>query len=175
MLHLVVPPRSSAVLALTAMSDSVDYRVAGPADADSLVSLASAFRQYLQQEEPSDAVLRQNFPRVLADPNAQFVLAEESGVALGYVQLRYRQSVWVGGWEAELEDVFVVDAARGRGVGRQLLEFALDRARQRGCVAVGLNTNERNAGAVTFYECHGFKAGRARWDGGRQIWFVRSL
>ena len=79
------------------------------------------------------------------------------------------------GLEAELEDLFVVDPARGRGIGRQLAEFAVTRAGLRGCKSIGLTTNERNAAALGLYERLGFTAERARWQGGRQLWLQRDL
>jgi GNAT superfamily N-acetyltransferase len=61
-----------------------------------------------------------------------------------------KTSLWTSALEAELEDVFVVNEARRRGVGRRLVEFAIAHALARGCRAIGLNTNERNIGALAY-------------------------
>jgi ribosomal protein S18 acetylase RimI-like enzyme len=76
---------------------------------------------------------------------------------------------------AEIEDVIVVQAARRRGVGRQLVAFAMARAKAEGCRAIGLNTNERNNGAVALYQQLGFSAERPRWHGGRQLWLTKDF
>lgn len=43
------------------------------------------------------------------------------------------------------------------------------RARERGCRAIGLNTNERNVEAVALYHKAGFRCERPLWDGGWQL------
>jgi ribosomal protein S18 acetylase RimI-like enzyme len=79
------------------------------------------------------------------------------------------------GAEAELEDVFVVPEARRRGVGLRLVQFAIARANERGCRSMGLNTNERNEGALALYRRLGFRSERPRWQGGRQLWLNKPL
>jgi GNAT superfamily N-acetyltransferase len=122
---------------------------------------------------------RSNFIRafpLLKDAGTDFVLARDIlGTAFGYVQLRYRHSMWTSALEAELEDVFVVSEARRRGVGRRLVEFAIAHALAKGCRAIGLNTKERNIGALALYWQGGFVAEHVRWEGGRQLWLVRTL
>lgn len=110
-------------------------RIATAADVEALVQLAAGLRDYLEQATPSDADFRAAIGALLGDANTDFLIATDAqGTSLGYVQMRYRQSAWVSGLEAELEDVFVVAAARGRGrgVGRQLVAFAVARARWKG-------------------------------------------
>ena len=112
----------------------------------------------------------------MQDANTEFFLAcNACGKALGYVQVRYRYSAWTTGLEAELEDVFVIREARRSGVGLRLVAFAVTRATTRGCRTIGLNTNERNVGAVALYQRLGFETERALWQGGRQLWLTKSL
>jgi GNAT superfamily N-acetyltransferase len=111
----------------------------------------------------------------LTDSATEFYLARTGeGVAIAYVQCRFRYSAWASGWDAELEDVFVSSRARRQGYGRQLLDFALCRIRAKGCRLVGLNTNERNRPALVLYERAGFRADRRDWDNGRQLWLEKS-
>jgi ribosomal protein S18 acetylase RimI-like enzyme len=145
-------------------------------DLGTLVRLAAAFRDHLGQAMPSEADLRASMALLLRDASAEFFLAWGAGSrALGYVQCRYRYSAWISAIEAELEDVFVVREARRCSVGRQLVEFAMARAAAKGFRSIGLNTNERNEGALALYRKCGFAAERARWNGGRQLWLQRSL
>jgi ribosomal protein S18 acetylase RimI-like enzyme len=146
-------------------------RLAGPDDVERLVALSSAFRDELRQGRPSDAEMGDAYAAHLRDGDADFVLACASdGEPLGYVALRVRRSVWAGGFEGELEAVFVAPQARGRGVGRSLVVAALNHARRRDCGVVALSTNERNEPALGLYRALGFRAERTRWDGGRQLW-----
>jgi len=159
------------------MTAEPELRVATTADLDALVELAVAFRDHLQQAAPSAAAFAASFARLLCDDATEFLVAADAtrGRLLGYVQVRYRDSAWTSGLNAELEDVFVAAAARRRGVGQRLVQFVLDRAAARGCVQVGLTTNERNAAALSLYTGLGFTAERVRWDGGRQLWLEKPL
>ncbi len=61
-------------------------------------------------------------------------------------------------------------------MGRQLMDFVLERARTRGAVAVGLHTNEHNEPAQAFYRRAGFAPQtETRWNGGREVYWARSL
>ena len=121
--------------------DEVAIRLATADDLDALVELATAFRDHLRQATPTARQLHDGFALLLGDSQTDFLLARRpDGVPLGYVQIRYRLSAWVGGVFAELEDVFVhpealalygaagfaAERARWQG-GRQLwLERVLD-------------------------------------------------
>jgi ribosomal protein S18 acetylase RimI-like enzyme len=158
------------------MKIDLEIRVATESDLDVLVRLTAGFRDHLRQSTPSEADFRASIARLLKDTATEFFLAcNTRQMALGYVQCRYRYSTWISGFEAELEDVFVVCEARRCGVGRRLIEFAMAHAAERGCRSIGLNTNERNEGALALYQRLGFVAERALWNGGRQLWLQRSL
>lgn len=158
------------------METDLKIRIAREADLDALVYLAAAFRDQLGQSTPRDADFRQSVAVLLKDAGTEFLLAcNAQGASLGYVQCRYRYSAWTSGLEAEIEDAFVVREARRRGVGLGLVEFAIARATERGCRSIGLNTNECNEGALALYQRLGFRAERALWRGGRQLWLQRSL
>jgi len=62
-----------------------------------------------------------------------------------------------GGWRAQVEGVRVARQARGLGVGRALLEWALERARERGCVLLQLTSDKRRPDALEFYLSLGFE------------------
>jgi ribosomal protein S18 acetylase RimI-like enzyme len=158
------------------METALQIRMASAVDLDALVSLAAAFRDHLGQSTPSEADFRVSIAALLRDADTEFILAcGGPGAAMGYVQCRYRYSAWILAPEAEIEDVFVVRALRRSGIGQRLMEFAITRATARGCRSIGLNTNERNTGALVLYRKLGFAAERALWHGGRQLWLQRSI
>jgi len=156
-------------------SFGVLVRLAASSDAANLARLAAEFRDYLAMPAPSDEELRVALPLQLRDEHTEFLLAEDdTQAAVGFVQLRFRSTIWYG-HEVEIEDFFVAAAARGCGVGRQLMQASLERARNRQCHRVSLTTNERNGAAVALYESFGLDARRVRWQGGRQIFLERNL
>lgn len=158
------------------MATDLMIRVASEADIGSLVRLAVAFRDHLGQFTPSDADFRKSFAILLKDAESEFFLAcSLGGVNLGYAQCRYRYSAWTSGFDAELEDVFIIHEARRCGVGLQLVEFAIARAAERGCRLIGLNTNEHNEGSLALYQRLGFCSERPLWKGGRQLWLEKAI
>jgi ribosomal protein S18 acetylase RimI-like enzyme len=159
------------------MEKTVEVRLASATDLEALVSLATAFRDHVGLSAPSAADFRTAIARLLQDRDTEFFVAWSAcgGGGLGYVQSRYRYSAWTMALEAEIEDVFVRQTARRRGVGKQLVACAMARATAKGCHTIGLNTNERNTGAVALYQQLGFSAARARWHGGRQLWLTKVL
>jgi GNAT superfamily N-acetyltransferase len=88
--------------------------------------------------------------------------------------MRFRHSVWTGSDDAWLEDVYVADAARGTGLGRALVEYAMERARERGCGRIQLDVNEANEPAKTLYESLGFSPWQDH-PGGNALHMTRKL
>lgn len=62
-----------------------------------------------------------------------------------------------GAPSAVVEDVCVDERGRGRGVGRAMMAFAMERARQAGCYKLSLSSNQARAGAHAFYRALGFE------------------
>jgi GNAT superfamily N-acetyltransferase len=59
--------------------------------------------------------------------------------------------------EGIVEDVAVAEAARGRGVGRTMMEHAMERCRAAGCYKLVLSSNLAREGAHRFYDALGFE------------------
>jgi ribosomal protein S18 acetylase RimI-like enzyme len=112
------------------------------------------FRDWQGRSEPSDDVIERTVRQLLTDPNTDFLLAGRP--ASGVCQLRYRLSVWTGTEDCCLEDLFVEAAARGSGLGRELVRAALEQARKRGCARMDLDANEANEPALELYRSVGF-------------------
>ncbi len=131
-------------------------RLAEAADAEVVARLMSEFRDWLGDAVPDDRSFRASAERLLGDADTEFLLCGDPPD--GVCQVRYRHSIWTATDDCCLEDLFVRDRARGRGLGRALVAAALERARARGCARVKLDTGERNAPAHAHYETHGYRA-----------------
>lgn len=150
-------------------------RPAEPRDAPALATLIAGFRDHLGATLPDDAEIERNLAAALADPAIEFCCAwlEQP---VGYTQTRFFTSVWVGGTEAHLDDLFVVRAARRQGVGRALLRHAIARAQARGAARFGLNTNERNEAGQALYRSEGMAPqSHALYPGGREVFWVKVI
>jgi GNAT superfamily N-acetyltransferase len=148
-------------------------RIAEMADAPRVARLIAAFRDYYEEDEPSDEVIHRVVRRLIRGGEAEFLMAGEP--ACGVAQLRYRTSVWTGSLDCWLEDLFIERDARGGGIGRRLVEACIERARQQGCQRIQLDCNERNHNALSLYEAVGFSSRTERWQGGRDLYLTRRL
>jgi GNAT superfamily N-acetyltransferase len=97
---------------------------------------------------------------VEASPSACVVVAEAAdGTVVGTLQLDLLPSLSRRGMlRAQVEGVRVARSARGSGVGRELLEWAIAEARRAGCGLVQLTSDTRREDAARFYEALGFTA-----------------
>lgn len=150
-------------------------RVATETDVNNLVDLITAFRDHLRQQLPHKAEVLSSLKKLMAEDNVEFLIACTSDGAVAYTQTRYYYSLWSTGFEAQIEDLFVLPVQRGRGFGSRLVQNVVYRARERDCQLIVLNTNERNIEALRFYTNIGFIAERSRWQGGRQLWLEMPL
>lgn len=152
----------------------MNINIASLEDAPAIAGMAVAFRNHLERSTPTQGEFEDSVAKLLDASDAQFYVASLEAVPVGYVLQRFRYSMWACGMEASIEDLFVDPAARKAGVGRALIEFALQAAAQRGCSSVCLDTNENNVGSTAIYTRLGFSALSKRWNG-RQIFFRKSL
>jgi ribosomal protein S18 acetylase RimI-like enzyme len=123
-----------------------------------VAALIAAFRSWWGKEEPTLGQIAATATKLLEDPNTEFLLAAPGldSRPAGVCQLRYRLSVWTGADDCWLEDLYVEDDARGSGLGRALVNAAVERATARGCRRMELDVNEQNTAAIAFYESLGF-------------------
>src|SRR5262245_12850677 len=155
---------------------TLETRPARSNEAARLARLVAGFRDHLEARTPTDEEIERQLPNALLDPGIEFCCAWQGGEAVGYTQTRFWTSLWAAGTEAQLDDLFVVPAARGHGVGRSLLRYALARAADRGARRFGLNTNERNEAAQALYRSEGLSPqSHALYPGGREVFWVKSL
>ncbi len=91
-------------------------------------------------------------------PSAEAVIAYENDEAfenhepVAFAIYFFSYSSFFGRPNLYLEDLFVRPAARGAGVGRQLLAFLARRANERGCQRMEWSVLNWNAPAIAFYQ-----------------------
>ena len=106
----------------------------GPADADTLLRLAQAFHR--EDGHPLDAVGEQAVVLITAgEPLARAWLVRQAEAVIGYLVLTLGYSVEYGGRDGFIDDLYLMPHARGQGMGRALLQFALSQA-----AALGIKT-----------------------------------
>jgi ribosomal protein S18 acetylase RimI-like enzyme len=109
-------------------------------------------------EDPLPASYFEAFARIDRDPNLELVVAEEEGAVVGCLQLCILPGLSSqGAWRALIEDVRVASHRRSRGIGEQLVQWAVAQARAKNCRLVELLTHHSRADAQRFYERLGFQ------------------
>ena len=84
-------------------------------------------------------------------------LGEAGGIPAGLLILRITPTLSTAEDWAEITEMCVRPAFRRRGVGRALVERAVEHARRRGCTDVHLLTGAMNVAAQSFYQAVGFR------------------
>jgi len=95
----------------------------------------------------------------LEDPDAVVLVADDGGGVIGYAYAAVEGYDYMAlrGPAGVLHDVIVDPEHRGRGVGRLLLEAALEFLRSRGAPRVVLSTAEQNEAAQRLFVSTGFR------------------
>jgi ribosomal protein S18 acetylase RimI-like enzyme len=108
-------------------------------------------------ENPLPTLYYDAFERLRRDPNIQLMVAEEGGNVVGCLQLCILPGLSSQGASRGLiEDVRVASDRRSRGIGEQLVQWAVGEARNKGCKLVELLTHHTRTDAQRFYERLGF-------------------
>jgi GNAT superfamily N-acetyltransferase len=139
----------------------VVFRIATRADVPAVVALLEddEINRSRLLPESDDARVWAAFEAIDADPRNELIVAERDGEIVGTCQLTFTPSLSRRGAERmTVEAVRVRSDIRGGGIGRAMMEWAVDRARERGCRLVQLTTDKRRADAHRFYESLGFAA-----------------
>ena len=110
-------------------------------------------------EDPLPPCYFRAFEALQHDPNIQLVVAEDSGGAVvGCLQLCILPGLSSqGASRALIEDVRVAAHCRSRGIGEQIVGWAIAEARARGCKLVELFTHHTRVDAQRFYKRLGFQ------------------
>lgn len=151
-------------------ADGVSLRDAAAADAEALAVLGT--QVFLDTYAPDGVrpslaaeVLAQHAPAAvaarLADPALHFVVAERAGHLLGFVETRRLAPLPLpaiaDGPATEVVRLYVQRARQRHGLGRRLLEAALDEAAQRGDAWAWLTAWDGNRRALAFYATLGWR------------------
>jgi ribosomal protein S18 acetylase RimI-like enzyme len=143
-------------------AESVSIRPACREDVAAIVAMLAddhLGRARERLEDPLPASYYEAFSRVERDQNLQLVVAESEGRVVGCLQLAILPGLSSqGGLRGLLEDVRVASDCRSRGIGEQLVQWAVTEAKARGCNLVELLTHQTRTDAQRFYKRLGFTA-----------------
>ncbi len=109
-------------------------------------------------DQPSHPRYLAALDAIVSDPNQKLVVAEYEGQAVGTLQLTFIPGIArLGEFRCLVEAVHIVPTHRNLGLGTEMIGWAVDQARARGCGLVQLTSNKKRLDAHRFYERLGFK------------------
>ncbi|MEM9028881.1 MAG: GNAT family N-acetyltransferase [Pseudomonadota bacterium] len=111
--------------------------------------------------DPPDAAYLAAFDAIEGDANQLLAVAAWRGVAdiVGCLQVTFIPGLSHRGlWRGQIESVRVASTARGTGLGREMIAWAIEQCRQRDCGMVQLTSTASRTDARRFYETLGFEA-----------------
>jgi GNAT superfamily N-acetyltransferase len=140
------------------MNDSFVIREATVEDVGELARLYRQLSDDSAENPVDEQALARVFARTRDYPGYRVLLAVDEGRVVGsFVLVILEMLGWRCAPEALVEDVVVERKARGRGIGRRMMAFAMNEAALTGCYKLVLSSNLERTGAHSFYERLGFR------------------
>lgn len=140
---------------------TLNIRNVRAADLPAIVALLADDVNGVRREDPSlplDPAYEAAFTAIDADPNQELIVAEQGDRIVGTLQLSYLPGLgFKGAWRGQIESVRIASDLRGKGLGEQLITWAVERCRARGCRLVQLTSQANRLDAHRFYT-------RLGWD-----------
>jgi ribosomal protein S18 acetylase RimI-like enzyme len=144
-------------------SDGRGVRRASAADAEAAGRLLHDFNTEFDEITAGPQALAERVVQLLAGGDTIVLLA--GGGPDGLAVLRFREAIWMQALECYLSELYVVPVRRGEGIGRALMEAAMEAARERVAAYMNLGTSEDDVAARALYEGLGFSNREGRPDG----------
>lgn len=99
------------------------------------------------------------FEAIDSDPNNELIVSCLGEEIIGVLQITFTPYIThQGSWRATIEGVRTASSERGKGTGSKLIQWAIERAKERGCHIIQLTTDKKREDAFRFYERLGFEA-----------------
>ena len=148
-------------------------REAEVADADAVGRLLHDFNTEYDEPTPGPRAMARRVGELLQGGEITVLLAgrEPAGLAV----LRFRSALSREALDCYLEELYVVPDRRGQGLGRALVERAIEVARRKGAAYMDLGTAETDVAASALYESLGFDNRGGRPDGPLNLYYEREL
>jgi GNAT superfamily N-acetyltransferase len=143
-----------------AKAPEIEIRTANRDDLHAIVELLRGDSIMAVPEDPGlSASQIEAFDTIAAHPDNEVIVATLGGEVIATLQLTFIPGLtFNGAWRAQVEGVRVRGDLRSQRIGTGLMEWAIRRARERGCRMVQLTSNSKRTAARRFYERLGFTA-----------------
>ena len=110
----------------------------------------------LENEELDFEVFAAIFNENIANPNNLYLIAENENEGLGFISFHTQNLLHHNGRVGEIQEFFINENHRSKGVGRQLIEKIKQYADEYKLKSIEVTTNKRRVENVMIYENLGF-------------------
>lgn len=133
---------------------SVIVRPVEPGDKHQWQILYDGYHRYYERPDLPQSFFDQAFDRLIAKEPGDFIglVAEDDGILLGLTHYTYHAHLWRPEGVCYLQDLFTAAEARGKGVGRALIQAVYDAADAAGVPSVYWLTQEFNYAGRMLYD-----------------------
>ena len=146
----------------------ITVRRANGSDATKVLELVKALAEHHGQADRVLTTAEEFVHSGFGDePKFHVLLAEYDGSAVGFLSYTVNYSIWLGMQYMNIDDVFVDDDHRGKGVGEALMQNAKEVCISLGGSRIRWEVDKNNEGAIRFYRRLGAAyaaKGIFRWD-----------
>lgn len=136
---------------------SVTLTLAKPADLDRLERLVAAYHAFEEIETTQEDRLAALAPLLDGTPHGVAYLLGPPKSPVGYVVVSFGWSVELGGIDGFVDELYIREAVRGRGMGSEALSALLPALARHGVKALHLEVARANPRAHGFYTRLGFQ------------------
>lgn len=110
----------------------------------------------LENEELDFEIFKSIFNENISNPNNLYLIAENETEALGFITFHTQNLLHHCGCVGEIQEFFIHQNHRGKGIGRQLIEKIMRFADQNNLKSIEVTTNRKRVENVLIYENLGF-------------------
>ncbi len=130
-------------------------RQAKEADTELIFSLIRKLAVYEKMEDAVITSAEELREQLFVKENAQVLIAEEAGTAIGFALYFFNFSTFVGRAGLYLEDLYIEPEYRGKGYGKQLFVQLATLAKEKNCGRMEWSVLNWNSPAISFYKSLG--------------------
>ena len=129
----------------------IEIRFAREDESDIVLELIRALAVYENMEDEVTATKEQIHETLFVNREAEVLLAEYEGKAVGFALFFHTYSTFLGKAGLYLEDLFVKEEARGKGIGKLFFKYMANIAIERGYGRMEWCCLDWNQKSIDFY------------------------
>lgn len=110
----------------------------------------------LEKEKLNFEVFKEIFNENISNPNNLYLIVENENEGLGFISFHTQNLLHHCGKVGEIQEFFIHQNHRGKGIGRQLIEKIIQYAEENKLKSIEVTTNRKRVGNVIIYKNLGF-------------------